>query len=222
MADTKISALTAASVAAAVNEFAINEAGTSKKLTLQQIADFLVKRAAAATVAAGEYTTRLVLAANSADITGLVLTTVMTITGVGVGRWYFRCQLVFQTHATTTGIGVAVNHTGTLTQFAVVNKWVDTLATATTGGVRNGGAGSGTGGVAAGNVYGSHASITKGVLIGAVNVDVQTQDSDHLMIIEGFFVVSVSGDLQIQLEAELAALVVHAQQGSYLELVKLS
>lgn len=216
MADTKISGLTAASVAAVANEFAINEAGASKKVTLQQIADFLVKRAAAATVVAGAYTTRLVLAANSADITGLVLTTVMSITGVGVGRYYFRCQLVFQTTAITTGIGVAVNHTGTTTQFAVVNKWVDTIATATTGGVMNAGA------VAAGNVYGSHSSITKDTLIGAVNVTVQAANSDHLMIIEGFFVVSVSGDLQIKLEAELAALVCRAMQGSYLELIKLS
>ena len=222
MADTKISLLPAASVADVANEFAINEAGVSKKVTLQQIADFLVKRAAGVTVAAGGYTTQLVLAANSADITGLVLTTVMTITGVGVGRWYFRCQLVFQTTATTTGIGLAVNHTGTLTQFQVVNKWVDTLATATTGGVRRGGAGAGTGGVVAGNVYGSHAGSDLNTLIGAVNIDVQTANADHLMIIEGFMVVSVSGDLQIKLEAELAALVVRAMQGSYLELVKLS
>ncbi len=222
MPDTKISALTAASAAAAANEFAINEAGTSKKLTLQQIADFLVKRVANSTVAAGAYTTQLVLAANSADITGLVLTTVMSITATGTGRFYFRCQLVFQTTAITTGIGVAVNHTGTLTQFNVVNKWVDTLATATTGGVVTGGAGAGTGGVAAGNVYGSHASNTKDTLIGAVNVGVQTINTDHLMIIEGFFVCSVSGNLEIKLEAELASLVCRAMQGSYLELIKLS
>jgi len=37
MADTKISALTAASVAAAANELAINETGTSKKVTLTQV-----------------------------------------------------------------------------------------------------------------------------------------------------------------------------------------
>lgn len=37
MADTKTSALTAASVAALANEFAINEAGTSKKVTGTQI-----------------------------------------------------------------------------------------------------------------------------------------------------------------------------------------
>ena len=222
MADTKISALTAATAAAGANELAINEAGVSKKLTVTQVADFLVKRAAAATVAAGNYTTQLVLAANSGDITGTTLTTVMTITAVDIGRYYFRCQLVFQTAAATTGIGVAVNHTGTLTQFGVVNKWVDTLATATTGGVVRDGAGAGTGGVAAGNIYGSHASATKNALIGAVNVTVQTANADHLMIIEGFFVVSVSGDLEIKLQAELAALVCRAMQGSFLELKKLS
>ncbi len=37
MADSKISALTAASAAAAANEFAINESGTSKKVTAAQI-----------------------------------------------------------------------------------------------------------------------------------------------------------------------------------------
>lgn len=216
MADTKISALTAATVAAAANEFAINEAGASKKLTVAQIQDYIIKRAAGSTMVAGGFISWLVLSANSADITGLVLTTVMEMTGVGVGRYYFRCQLVFQTTATSTGIGVAVNHTGTLTQFAVVNKWVDTIATATTGGVMNAGA------VAAGNVYGSHSSITKNTLIGAVNVTVQAINSDHLMIIEGFFVVSVTGSLQIKLEAELAALVCRAMQGSFLELKKLS
>lgn len=37
MADTKVSALTAATVAATSNELPINEAGTSKKLTVMQV-----------------------------------------------------------------------------------------------------------------------------------------------------------------------------------------
>lgn len=41
MADTKISALTAASAAALANEFPINEAGTTKKVTGTQIATLL-------------------------------------------------------------------------------------------------------------------------------------------------------------------------------------
>lgn len=222
MADTKISALPAATVAAAANELAINEAGTSKKLTMDLLREFILKRAAGTSTAAGEFMTWLVLSANSSDITGTGLVTVMTITGVGVGRWYFRCGLVFQTTATTTGIGTAVNHTGTTTQWTTINYWVDTIATATTGGMRNSGTGAGTGGVAAGNTMGSHASIAKNTLIGAVNIDVQTANSDHMIIIEGSFVVSVTGSLEIKLQAELASLVVRAMQSSYLELQKLS
>lgn len=41
MADTKISALTAASVVADANEFAINEASTSKKVTALQLAAYI-------------------------------------------------------------------------------------------------------------------------------------------------------------------------------------
>ena len=39
MADTKVSALTAATTALAADEFPVNEAGTSKKVTLAQILD---------------------------------------------------------------------------------------------------------------------------------------------------------------------------------------
>lgn len=44
MADTKISGLTAASAVVAANEFAINESGTSKKATADQIAAFVLTR----------------------------------------------------------------------------------------------------------------------------------------------------------------------------------
>jgi len=42
MADTKISGLTAATSALAADELAINEAGTSKKLTVAQVSDYVV------------------------------------------------------------------------------------------------------------------------------------------------------------------------------------
>lgn len=41
MADTKISALAAASAASAANELAINEAGASKKVTVAQLGSIL-------------------------------------------------------------------------------------------------------------------------------------------------------------------------------------
>lgn len=53
MADTKISALTAASAAAAANELAINEAGTSKKVSVDQLQQYLI---AAGKYAPGSFT----------------------------------------------------------------------------------------------------------------------------------------------------------------------
>jgi len=44
MADTKISALSAATAVAAANELAINEAGTSKKITAEQLKDYIAPR----------------------------------------------------------------------------------------------------------------------------------------------------------------------------------
>ncbi len=41
MADTKISALTAVTTPARANEFAVNESGTSKKVTLEQVQNYL-------------------------------------------------------------------------------------------------------------------------------------------------------------------------------------
>jgi len=216
MADSKISALPAAAAAAAANEFAINEAGTSKKLTLDLLREYLIKRVAGSTTVAGEFMTWLVLAANSSDITGLTLTTVMSITAVPVGRYHFKCQLIYQATATTTGKGVAVNFTGTLTQFVVEERQ------ATTGGSAATNAPTEVGATSTGNLYEAQASRTKNTLIGAVSVSVDASNTDMICTIEGFLVVSVQGDLEIKLEAELAALVVRAMQGSFLELKKLS
>ena len=175
-----------------------------------------VTKAAAATVAAGADLTWLVLAANAADITGTTLTTVMTMTGVGVGRYAFMCQLIYQTDATTTGIDVAVNHTGTTTQFIAGTRFSSTGGSAATAAATTAGAS------ATGNLYEGQDIRTKNAIIGAGTVSVDAANSDMMMKIEGFFVVSVSGDLQIKLAAEAVSIVVRAMQGSFLELKKLS
>jgi hypothetical protein len=216
MADTKISALPAASAAAAANELAINEAGASKKLTIAQIADYIWKRAAAATMAAGAYVTSLVLAANSADITGVAQTTVMAITGVGPGRYRFEAQLIYQTTATTTGIDVSATHTGTTTQWLCEHRFSSTGNAASTAAASEAAAG------ATGNLYEAQGNRTKNAIIGAGTVSVDAANTDMMSVIEGFFVVTVSGDLQIKLAAEAAGLICRAMQGSSLELVKLS
>lgn len=219
MADTKISALAAASAAAAANELAINEAGTSKKLTVQLLADFLKKRAAGATTAAGDYETWLVLSANSGSITGTAFVTVMEITSVGAGRYWFRCELIYQTTATTTGINVTATHTGTTT------TWIMRAGFPTTGGSAATKAATSVAQATTLGLWETEAELTKGNAIGTVSnfiISVNAANTNQIVVIEGSFVVTVSGDFQIRLSAELAALVCTAREGSFLELKKLS
>lgn len=215
MADSKISALTAATAAAATNETVINEAGTEKKLTIDLLREYILKRTAAATTAAGPFTTWLVLAANSADNATTTLATVMTITGVGVGRYYFQCQLIYQTTVTTTGIDVAVNHTGTLTQFVAEHRHAGTGTTASTAAASEIATG------ATGAIYEAQGTRTKNAFIGAGTASADTINADMISTIEGFFVVSVTGSLEIRLASE-SIVAVRAMQGSFLELKKFS
>jgi len=219
MADTKISALTGVTAAAAANEFAVNEAGTSKKATLQQIVDFIIKRAAGTTVAAGEYLTHLVLSANSGNITGTGFVTVMEITGVGVGRYHFKCELIYQTTAATTGINVTATHTGAVT------TWIMRASIPTIGGAAAVKAATSVAQTSAAGLWETEVELTKGAAIGTLSnfaISVNLANSNQIVVIEGSFVVSVTGSLQIQLSAELAALVCTAREGSFLKLIKLS
>lgn len=168
------------------------------------------------TVAAASDLTWLVLAANSGDITGVAQTVVMTITGVGVGRYHFRCQLIYQTTNTGTGIDVSANHTGTTTQWVIEHRF------ASTGQLAGTAAASEAAASAVGNLYEAQGNRTKNTIIGAGTVSVDAANTDMISTIEGFFVVSVSGDFQIKMAAEAAGLVCRAMQGSHLELMKLS
>lgn len=81
MADSKISSLTAASAALAADELAINEAGTSKKLTVDQLQQYLYVASEYApgtfTIATGQF---LVMTKN------LILTSTQRATLVGTAR----------------------------------------------------------------------------------------------------------------------------------------
>ena len=219
MADTKVSAMTNASALGLTDEFHIVQGGADRAASVQQVIDAVIKRGSGATIAAGEYETWLVLDANSADITGLTYTAVMSMTSVGVGRYYYKCQLVYQTTATTTGINLKVNHTGTLTQF------YNEARVPTGGGAAANKAAVNTGQASVAGLIEGEAGIVKDVAIGTEStftVSVAQANSDHVVMIEGFLVVSATGTLEIKLAAELAALVVRAMQGSFLELKKLS
>lgn len=214
MADTKISALSAASAAAAANELAINEAGTSKKLTIAQIADYLFKRIAGNSGAAGLYTTLQNLTANSADQTSTTPGVVMTTTGVGTGTWLFKYTVIFQSAATTTGIKLNVNHTGTVGQFQSLLSFMDTAATASTG------VGKGISTAAIGSVPSQYAERAKDTTSFA-SVGVTDINADIMATLEGIIEVTATGSLELKLGTEVAASAVRLMADSVLELTKI-
>lgn len=102
MADTKISALTGASAAAGANELPINEAGTSKKLTVTQIQTFVNNAPvfAAGTASAGTWPvhtsgtllTAAVAGTIETDTTNFYLTTEASNRGIVPIEYFIRAN----------------------------------------------------------------------------------------------------------------------------------
>ncbi len=215
MPDSKISALTAASAAAGTNELAINEAGTSKKLTVTQVADFLFTRISGNSGAAGPYKTLQRLSADSASQTSVTPATVITTTGVGIGTWHFEYNLIFQTAATTTGIKISNNHTGTVTTYQMHADFLSTGGAAATG-VADA--------IAAGATTGLHEGFAERVIntSSKASVGVATANANQFIIVRGIIVVSATGSLEFKLGTEVATSGVLLKADSFLELTKVA
>lgn len=132
MADTKISALTAVGTPATTDEFPVNQAGTSKKMTLGQVADFIEGLKNGSSVALNNRVgavTQQVITANNADIPTTTLVTQLTATGMGTGWWLCEYFVLWQSNVTTTGIAFHLDHSGT----AANSQWTreDMTASAT-------------------------------------------------------------------------------------------
>lgn len=197
MADSKISALTAASAVAAANEFAINEAGASKKVTAAQIAAYFQSRVNGPSGAAGEYKTLQKLSANATANATTTLATVMTTTGVGVGTWKFRYSIIYQAGATTTGVNFAIGHSGT------VSKIVANSSFPTSGGTAANGLALGAGTDTASLLEGKGVRALSTKMGSTLGVDVA--NANNLIEISGIIVVTASGDLTLQHASEVAA-----------------
>jgi hypothetical protein len=155
------------------------------------------------------------LSANSSDITSTTPSVVMTTTTVGAGTWKFKYSVIYQTAATTTGIGLAVNHTGTVTQFASMLMHAASIATASNG------IGATLVPAATGCVFEARPESVKDT-VSFKTVGVVTANADVLAFLEGIIVVSVSGDLELKLSTEVAASAVRLMADSMLELTKIA
>lgn len=153
------------------------------------------------------------LTADSANVTVTTQTTVMTVTGLGAGTYRIKGALVYQTAATTTGIGITLNHTGTLTRF--VSNWIQI----TTGGAAATGISDQVTATAAGQLVEGKAERVKDTR-SSFTVGVDTLNADELAILDAVMIVSVSGDLQLKVATEIAGSAVRLMAGSTLEINK--
>ena len=182
MADTKISALTAVASVAAANEFAVNEAGTSKKASATQVQDFIGK---------------MVFAKLAADNT--IASTTNELLGVNlaltIGTWIFTYHVIWQSDTATTGMSFGVNFTGTQTAFVVEGTQFEATTAAATGatdqlhatfGLRSGGA--------------ARTPSTTAKIVGSISVD--TINANMMTVIRGIVVVTVAGDLELYQASE--------------------
>ena len=200
MADTKISALSAASAAALTNEIAINEAGTTKKLTVQQIVDLIGIK------------TKLLASDFASPGTTMGKATDLDYT-LAAGTYWFEYRCIWQTSVGTTAIKLGVNFSGTQTRFVVECTGAEATTAASTGaadqvhaafGLRSGGSG--------------RAPSTTVSIYGPTAAD--TINADMLAIIKGVIVVTVSGDLQLYFGSEATGSTQTLESGTSLRITK--
>lgn len=184
MPDTKISALTAVATPADTDEFAVNQAGTSKKMTLSQVrSDHFSKRLTA------DLTNST---ATMAKVTGLDLS-------LGIGTYIVQYFLRYQSQALTTGVRFSVNYTGTSPVFVFNMRWVDASATASTAAPDQDEI------LTTGAVVGAFAARLKSTLGWGTTISVDSVNADMLMIVEGLVQATSAGDLQLYHASEVAA-----------------
>lgn len=215
MPDTKISGLTAGTASVLTDQIPVYDGtAVTKRQTLQMLAGLLFTRINGSSGAAGPYKTLQELSANSADQTSVTPGTVMTTTGVGIGTWKFEYFLLFQTAATTTGIRIAINHTGTAPTFQMHSDFLSTGGAAATG-IADG--------IAAGATAGLHEGHAERALnaTSKATVGVATANANQFLVVRGILVVTVAGDLEFKLGTEVAGSAARLMADSVLELTKI-
>jgi hypothetical protein len=223
MADVKISALTAASAAAAANELEINEAGTSKKVTVAQIQAFIdapliTGASGALSTKAAPAISRQIITSNNADIPTTTVVTQLTATGCGAGWWLAEYWVLWQSNVTTTGITFIVDHTGTAANFQAtrIDPLASTTALATVGIFDQ---------APTTAVTGKLPSVwtvrSDGGALGP-NDGVVATNVNCLTYITALFLVTVSGDLLLRANSEVASTITRVCAGTNARYTRLS
>jgi hypothetical protein len=219
MADTKISALAAVVTPAATDEFAVNQGGASKKMTLAQIEAYgtvlTASGAAPATGAANQSAApSRTIVLNTADNAVTTVETVLNVTSVLAGTYFFEYYIVWRSGATGTGTSFAVDYSGTVTRIRTTRHYQSTGAAAATG------VSDGVSAVLTGTLVEHHsANSDNGALGPTTGVASTTEDQfDH---IRGIMVVSDGGTLSLTMTGEANGAVTF-KADSFVQLTRLA
>lgn len=202
MADTKISALTAVTTPALTDEFAVNQGGASKKMTLEQIVDSFVALISGSSGTANQLAapceTWQVLTANATANSTATIATVMTTSSLPAGRYWYRYDIIAQAGATTTALKFSVDATGTVTRHLYHLFFPSQGVTAATGVADQ------DINVTTGAVWAHESTRTDNTTLGP-HTDVDTINADVHFVIEGMLETSTSGNLLLGHASEVAA-----------------
>jgi len=197
MPDTKVSLLTAASALGMTDIVPVVQAGASKRASIAQVIDAAMTRIAGPTGVAGAYMTWQTLTANATGNLTVTPAVVMTTSSVPAGTYTFKYTIIYQSTATTTGVGFSVNHTGTTGRFA--SRW----SFGSTGGAAATGISDQISIVNAGQLMEQKSERVKAT-VSSSTAGVATINADQMAIMEGLIVVSTVGDLQLRHNSETA------------------
>lgn len=191
MANTKVSALTAAGSALGADEIPVNEAGTSKKVTVDQILTYLQTKGMP----------RVFKLASDHAISS---TTATEVTGLGpvtleAGTYMFQYYLLVQSATTTVSPMYGINFTGTATVKAFRMRYPGTGTTAITGVADDVGATSGQ--IEESQEHNAYSTTAPNM---GHTGGVATINTSILVMIEGLIVVTASGDLELWHGSETA------------------
>jgi len=114
------------------------------------------------------------------------------------GIYQFKYMVRYQSSATTTGVRFSVNHTGTLGFFTATERWTDVSATASTATTTQNGV------ISAGQVTGNMSARAKSTTGWGTTLGVDTINADMMIIIEGTFEVTASGNIELWHGSETA------------------
>jgi hypothetical protein len=184
MADTKVSALTAAAAALGADEFPVNEAGTSKKVTITQLVTYLQTL--------GMPRVKKTAIHSNSTTTGTEVTDLTT--ALEVGTYVFDYYLILRAATAANAPLLGVNFTGTAAVKSMIMYWGDASGSLLAEAHNMDDQGVQTTGLISGMVNKTYTTTAPNM---GTTVGMATAAADTYAQISGLLVVTVTGNLAL-------------------------